>query len=146
MVLVVLAPLVSRALAHPPAAAVPPPPATATHAPAAKAAVTHAHPSMHHDPAHGSEHPLMPPAEHGDATPDVADPTKPSDRHAQHDMGVDCDYCVIAARMVSLLVALLLLMGFAPVTFRALAGPVHTRQSPSRGTLGARGPPHALAG
>lgn len=87
----------------------------------------------------------MPLAEHGDAAFSTAAPIKPSDPQAQHDMGVDCDYCVIAARMVSLLVALLLLMAFAPVTFRVLTGPVDTRQSPSRGTLGARGPPHALA-
>ena len=50
-----------------------------------------------------------------------------------------------AARMISLLVALLLLMTVGPVHFRALAGLVATRQSPSPGTLGARGPPHALA-
>ncbi len=60
-------------------------------------------------------------------------------------MGVDCDYCVIAARMISLLVALLLLMAVGPVQFRALAGLLDTRHAPSPGTLGARGPPHALA-
>ncbi len=83
------------------------------------------------------------PPGHAESAPAAA-PT-PANPHAQHDMGVDCDYCLIAARMISLLVALLLLMTIGPVHFRALAGLVATRQSPSPGTLGARGPPHALA-
>lgn len=60
-------------------------------------------------------------------------------------MGVDCEYCLIAARMISLLVAVLLLIALWPAVFRALAGRVVARQSPSPGTLGARGPPPALA-
>lgn len=98
---------------------------------------------MHHDSAHGMDHAMTHPPGHAESAPAAA-PT-PADPHAQHDMGVDCDYCLIAARMISLLVALLLLMTVGPVHFRALAGLVATRQSPSLGTLGARGPPHALA-
>lgn len=63
------------------------------------------------------------------------------DPHAEHEMGVDCDYCLIAARMISLLVALLLLLTLWPVVFRALTGLVDTQRVPAPGTLGARGPP-----
>lgn len=143
MLLVVVAPLVSRALAHPPGAAVQPLHAHAAHAQPGATAATNAHP-MHHDAAHGMDHAMMAPSAHAESAPAAA--SAPSgDPHAQHDMGVDCDYCVIAARMISLLVALLLLMAVCPVQFRALAGLLDTRHAPSSGTLGARGPPHALA-
>jgi len=143
MLLVVVAPLVSRALAHPPGADVQPLHAHAAHAQPVATAAPHAHP-MHHDAAHGMDHAMMAPPAHTESAPAAAS-TPSGDPHAQHDMGVDCDYCVIAARMISLLVALLLLMAVGPVQFRALAGLLDTRHSPSPGTLGARGPPHALA-
>jgi len=142
MLLVVLAPLVSRALTHPPVAVVQPAHAHVAHSQPVEIAAAHAHP-MHHDSGHGMDHAMTHPPGHAESAPAAA-PT-PADPHAQHDMGVDCDYCLIAARMISLLVALLLLMTVGPVHFRALAGLVATRQSPSPGTLGARGPPHALA-
>ncbi|WP_354284406.1 hypothetical protein [Stenotrophomonas sp. 2619] len=143
MLLVVVAPLVSRALAHPPWATVQPLHAHAAHAQPVATAAAHAHP-MHHDAAHGRDHAMMAPSAHAESAPAPA-ATPSGDPHAQHDMGVDCDYCVIAARMISLLVALLLLMAVGPVQFRPLAGLLDTRHSPSPGTLGARGPPHALA-
>jgi len=59
-------------------------------------------------------------------------------------MGVDCEYCLIAARMISLLVALLLAMAIWPAVFRALFGLVDRRRIRAPGTLGARGPPSAL--
>lgn len=142
MLLVVLAPLVSGALAHPTAAVVQPAHAHAAHSQPVETAAAHVHP-MHHDSAHGMDHAMTYPPVHAESAP-AATPT-PADPHAQHDMGVDCDYCLIAARMISLLVALLLLIAFGPLHFRALAGLVATRQSPSPGTLGARGPPNALA-
>ena len=59
-------------------------------------------------------------------------------------MGVDCDYCLIAARLITLLVAALLLMiPLAPVC-RALRGAVQTLPQRICGTLGARGPPLLL--
>jgi len=143
MLLVVVAPLVSRALAHPPGAALQPLHAHAAHARPVATAAPHAHP-MHHDAAHGMDHAMMAPSAHAESAPAAAS-TPSDDAHAQHDMAVDCDYCVIAARMISLLVALVLLMTVGPVHFLALAGLVSTRQSPSPGTLGARGPPHTLA-
>lgn len=64
-----------------------------------------------------------------------------NDPHAGHDMGVDCDYCLIAARMVSLLVALLLaLIGWRPPRF-ARAWTLRWGSSIAAGHLGARGPP-----
>ncbi|KAG0920327.1 hypothetical protein G6F32_015656 [Rhizopus arrhizus] len=41
---------------------------------------------------------------HGEAAPKPA-----ADPHADHEMSVDCDYCLIAARMLTLLVAALLI-------------------------------------
>ena len=76
---------------------------------------------------------------------DHAAPSTAADPHASHEMGVDCDYCLIAARMIGLLVALLLVL---------VAWPAMVHRDPARqpalrvvvpGTLGARGPPHALA-
>lgn len=100
---------------------------------------------MHHGMEHGMHHsmPMIPPAQ--DAEGVSTAPSKSSDPHAEHEMGVDCDYCLIAARMISLLVALLLFLTAWPAVFRALAGLVDTRRAPALGTLGARGPPAALA-
>jgi hypothetical protein len=146
MLLVVVAPLVSRALAHPGVNASQAPNAHAAHHPALAPGPAGAHP-MHHDTAHGMDHAtaMAPPRAHGQAASPAVTPAKSPDPHAEHAMGVDCDYCLIAARMVSLLVALLLLIAFWPAVFRALAGRVVARQLPPPGTLGARGPPPALA-
>ncbi len=65
----------------------------------------------------------------------------PADPHANHEMDVDCEYCLIAARLISLLVALLLLLTQWPAVFRSLSGLVERRRAPAHGTLGARGPP-----
>ncbi|WP_242884515.1 DUF2946 family protein [Stenotrophomonas maltophilia] len=124
MLLVLLAPLVSRWLAHG---------HVATAAPVA--AMDHAQHAMdgHHD-----HHAMA--MQHGESTPKpVADP------HADHEMGVDCDYCLIAARLITLLVAALLLLApMAPVC-RALRGAVQALPQRVSGTLGARGPPVFMA-
>nr|WP_281367578.1 DUF2946 family protein [Stenotrophomonas tumulicola] len=122
MLLVMAAPVVSRALAHP---AMPP-----VQALVAGPQVPAAH-HMHHDMGHGMGHDMASHADH----------PRPASPHAEHDMGVECDYCLIAARMISLLVAVLLLMTLWPAVFRALAGFIDTRRAPAAGTLGARGPP-----
>ncbi|MDV3468632.1 DUF2946 domain-containing protein [Stenotrophomonas sp. C3(2023)] len=63
------------------------------------------------------------------------------DPHAGHDMGVDCEYCLIAARMLSLLVALLVaLIGLRPARY-VRASTLPWRASIAPGHLGARGPP-----
>lgn len=146
MLLVVVAPLVSRALAHPGVNASQAPNAHGAHTPALDPGPVGAHP-MHHDTAHGVDHATAtaPPRAHGQAASPAVTPAKSPDPHAEHAMGVDCDYCLIAARMVSLLVALLLLIALWPAVFRALARQVVARQIPPPGTLGARGPPPALA-
>lgn len=90
----------------------------------------HAGHDMHHDIGHGQGRP---------AAEAPADPH--ADPHANHEMGVDCEYCLIAARLISLLVALLLLLTQWPAVFRSLSGPVERRRAPAHGTLGARGPP-----
>lgn len=138
--LLVLAPLVSRAL----------PPAAGSAASAAVAMSGHvsaaAEPAgarmhAHHHPAHpvGAAHDAATPVAHQEPPSTAVDP------HASHEMGVDCDYCLIAARMIGLLVALLLVL---------VAWPAMVHRDPARqpalrvvvpGTLGARGPPHALA-
>jgi len=69
----------------------------------------------------------------------------PADPHADHEMGVDCDYCLIAARLITLLVAAVLLLApMAPVC-RALRGAVRALPQRISGTLGARGPPALMA-
>lgn len=63
------------------------------------------------------------------------------DPHTGHDMGVDCEYCLIAARMISLLVALLIaLIGLRPARF-VQAFNLPWRAGIAPGHLGARGPP-----
>ncbi|MET0130557.1 MAG: DUF2946 family protein [Stenotrophomonas chelatiphaga] len=133
MALVMVAPLISRALAEHPAP-------NAVLAPAESAAAPHA--GSAHDMHHGTQH-----ATHHDMTavqPPVhaaSSDTAPPDPHAKHEMGVECDYCLIAARMVSLLVALLLLLTVWPAAFRTITARHPTRSAPALGTLGARGPP-----
>lgn len=146
IVLVVVAPLVSRALAHPVVASVQAPdahagPAMEMDAPPSPSADTH---HQHHEGMEGMDHamPMMPPTK--TASPEST-PAKVIDPHAEHEMSVECDYCLIAARMTTLLVALLLLISLWPAVFRAVAGLVDTQTRPAPGTLGARGPPRALA-
>lgn len=146
MLLVVVAPLVSRAIAHPAADTVQAHDAHTGHhrtemEQAPQVDEHHVHQRMEHGTHHSM--PMMPPAEEAEVRGTA--PSKSSDPHAEHEMGVDCDYCLIAARMISLLVALLLFLTAWPAVFRALAGLVDTRRAPALGTLGARGPPAALA-
>lgn len=127
MLLVLLAPLVSRWLAH-------------AHVAVAAPVAVMDHPlhAQHAMEGHHDHHAMA--MQHGEAAP-----KPPADPHADHEMGVDCDYCLIAARLITLLVAaLLLMMPLAPVC-RALRGAVQTLPQRICGTLGARGPPVLLA-
>lgn len=130
MLLVLLAPLVSRWLAHGYVAASAPV-AAVEHA-------MHAEHAQHAMEGHHDHHAMATP--HGESTPKSA-----ADPHADHEMGVDCDYCLIAARLITLLVAALLLLApMAPVC-RALRGAVQALPQRISGTLGARGPPALMA-
>lgn len=142
MLLMVVAPLISRALAHPVPAALQTPHPMAVHHASSGPVTPAAHP-MHHGMAHdGTAHGMD---HHAEAATSKAATTPASpDPHAEHDLGVDCDYCLIAARMISLLVALLFWIALWPAILRALAGRVVARRAPPTGTLGARGPPAAL--
>lgn len=145
MLLVMVAPLISRAVVHATPSATLPPDAHAGHHPALGSGPADNARHLHHRMADGMDHGHTPAPHHAKAASPAAPPTRGPDSHADHEMGVDCDYCVIAARMITLLVALLLLLALGPVYFRALAGWRDTRPSPSPGTLGARGPPRCLA-
>lgn len=132
MLLMVAAPVVSRWLAHPPSHAV------------AAPADPHA---AHHAGHHAAAAPAVPPPTamahhgHGDHPEHHVPAPAPKDPHADHDMGVDCEYCLIAARMLALLVALLLaLLAWAP---RRPTFPWQAPRTTLRafGHLGARGPP-----
>ncbi|MDV6189136.1 DUF2946 family protein [Stenotrophomonas geniculata] len=128
MLLVLLAPLVSRWLVHGHVAATAPV-AAMNHA-------THAEHAQHAMEEHHEHHAMS----HGEAEKKPA-----ADPHADHEMGVDCDYCLIAARLITLLVAAVLLLApMAPVC-RALRGAVQTLPQRISGTLGARGPPALMA-
>lgn len=130
MLLVLLAPLVSRWLAHAHVAVAAP-----------VAVMDHALHAQHAMEGRHDHHAMAMAMEHGEAAKKVS-----ADPHADHEMGVDCDYCLIAARLITLLVAaLLLMMPLAPVC-RALCGAVQTLPQRISGTLGARGPPAAFAG
>ncbi|MEQ7892589.1 DUF2946 family protein [Xanthomonas arboricola] len=147
MLLVVIAPLISRAIAHPMAGSVQVPVAHAGHhleMDPATLQPSNAH-QMHHDMRHSMDHamPMMPGPI--DAAGSDTNPSESVAPHAEHEMGVDCEYCLIAARMISLLVALLLLLITWRAVFRALVGLIDTRRIPATGTLGARGPPLAFA-
>nr|WP_313208347.1 DUF2946 family protein [Stenotrophomonas geniculata] len=128
MLLVLLAPLVSRWLVHGHVAATAPV-AAMNHA-------MHAEHAQHAMEGHHEHHGMS----HGEAEKKPA-----ADPHADHEMGVDCDYCLIAARLITLLVAAVLLLApMAPVC-RALRGAVQTLPQRISGTLGARGPPALMA-
>lgn len=130
MLLVLLAPLVSRWLAHDHVAAAVPA-AAMDHA-------MHAEHAQHAMEGHHDHHAMAMP--HGEAAK-----KPPADPHADHEMGVDCDYCLIAARLITLLVAAVLLLApIAPVC-RALRGAVRSLPQRISGTLGARGPPASMA-
>ncbi|WP_427926016.1 DUF2946 family protein [Xanthomonas campestris] len=66
---------------------------------------------------------------HHDADDETANARPMPGPHAEHDMGVDCDYCVIAARLISLLIAVLLLLTGCPGSFGRLARLANTRLS-----------------
>ncbi len=117
--LMVLAPLVSRALQAPPM----------DHA--AMAGMDHAH--MHHDAAAVGQSPL-----HGQRSP-----TPPADPHAMH--GEACEYCVLAMRLLPWLAVLVLLL---PLLWRprlvfpwsqqvlpALRWPAHAARGPPRASI-----------
>ncbi len=128
LLLVLLAPLVSRWQAHGHVAAAVP-----------VAAMDHSQHAQHAMEGHHDHHAMAMP--HGEAAKNP-----PADPHADHEMGVDCDYCLIAARLITLLVAaFLLLVPLVPVC-RARLGAVLAVPARLAGTLGARGPPAALAG
>ncbi|WP_419965874.1 DUF2946 family protein [Stenotrophomonas geniculata] len=130
MLLVLLAPLVSRWLAHGHVAAAAP-----------VAAMDHAMQAEHAQHAMEGHH------DHHAMAMQLGEVVKkpPADPHADHEMGVDCDYCLIAARLITLLVtAVLLLAPMAPVC-RALRGAVQALPQRISGTLGARGPPALMA-
>ena len=129
MLLVVAAPLVSRWVVHSAEA----PHVHTLHGTEQGGPAPHEHHSSEHH-QHGSESPTGMTA-HADTTAARNDP------HANHDMGVDCGYCLIAARMVSLLVALLIaLIGWRPPQF-ARTWTLQWGASVAAGHLGARGPP-----
>ena len=123
MLLVLLAPLVSRWLAHGHVAAS-----------ATVAAMDHSLHAQHAMDGHHDHHAMAMP--HGEAAPKPA-----ADPHADHEMSVDCDYCLIAARMITLLVAALLLLAPMTPVGRALRGAGQPLPQRISGTLGARGPP-----
>ncbi len=130
MLLVLLAPLVSRWLAHGHVAATAPV-AALNHA-------MHAEHAQHAMEAHHDHHAMA--MQNGESTPKPA-----ADPHADHEMGVDCDYCLIAARLITLLVAAVLLLAPMAPLCRALRGAVQTLPQRISGTLGARGPPALMA-
>ncbi|KAA9000189.1 DUF2946 domain-containing protein [Stenotrophomonas cyclobalanopsidis] len=142
MLLVLLAPLVSRWMAHAPVPAAAPVMAGMDHGAMDHGAMghgAHAEHAQHAMEGHHDHHAMAMAHEETARKPAV-------DPHAEHEMGVDCEYCLIAARLITLLVAaFLLLVPLAPVC-RALAGSVRALPSRLRGTLGARGPPLAFAG
>ncbi|WP_414539481.1 DUF2946 family protein [Stenotrophomonas forensis] len=123
MLLVLLAPLVSRWLAHAHVAAS-----------ATVSAMDHSLHAQHAMDGHHDHHAMA--MQHGELAPKPA-----ADPHADHEMGVDCDYCLIAARMITLLVAALLLLAAMTPVCRALRGAVQALPQRISGTLGARGPP-----
>lgn len=130
MLLVLLAPLVSRWLAHGHVAAAVPV-AAMDHA-------MHAEHAQHAMEGHHDHHAMA--MLHGEAAK-----KPPADPHADHEMGVDCDYCLIAARLITLLVAALLLLVPIAAVCRALRGAVQALPQRVSGTLGARGPPVLMA-
>ena len=142
MLLVLLAPLVSRWMAHGPAPAAAPVMAGMDHGAMDHSAMghgAHGEHAQHAMEGHHDHHAMAMTHDETAAKPAV-------DPRAEHEMGVDCEYCLIAARLITLLVAaFLLLVPLAPVC-RALAGSVRALPSRLRGTLGARGPPMAFAG
>lgn len=151
MLLIVLAPLVSRWVAHGTGAGHSEAVQAIEHQPSAmqryEGGEHHHHGAgdatemmMSADHDHDHDHDAM--VAHAEVRPPQDHAGKPrNDPHAGHDMGVDCDYCLIAARMVSLLVALLLaLIGWRPPHF-ARAWTLCWGSSIAAGHLGARGPP-----
>lgn len=104
----------------------------------------HADHPLQHEHAHG--HDVHDGAVAGTAAPsatltDPAAATPADDPHAGHDMGVECDYCLIAARMLAFVVALLLALNALPAV-RHLPSPSAPRRIAAPvSRLGARGPP-----
>nr|WP_324250806.1 DUF2946 family protein [Xanthomonas codiaei] len=146
VLLVVLAPLVSRAIAYPATVSMHVLDAHAAHQLKTESAALQPAGMHHmcHGMGEGMEHAMQ--TMQGSAAAAESDsPLFRSDAsHAEHEPGVDCEYCLMAARLISLLVALLLLLTRWLPVFRASAGLVDTRRVPALGIIGARGPPSAL--
>ena len=83
LLLVLLAPLVSRWLAHGHVAAAVP-----------VAAMDHSQHAQHAMEGHHDHHAMA--MQQGEVAK-----KPPADPHAAHEMGVDCDYCLIAARLIT---------------------------------------------
>ncbi|KAF1016950.1 MAG: hypothetical protein GAK31_00209 [Stenotrophomonas maltophilia] len=167
IVLLVAAPLVSRAVLYPALGTAHGTPMHAMAAPAldmpgmAHEGMTHEgmhHEAMQHDAMHheGMGHGAMQHTnmKHAgmqrDAPADAAhahhsgDTAPVVDPHAGHDMGVDCEYCAIAARMTALVLAVLWLLVAALPLRRALTGLARPHRALPLRRYTARGPP-ALA-
>jgi hypothetical protein len=132
--LVIVGPLVSRWQRG----GVQPPVAMAAQAVAAASQAPATMPGMHHHHHPSPATQASPPV----AAPQIRpDPAAPADPHAGHDMGADCEYCLLAARLLPWLVFALLVLPLlrapAPRVHAVLGQPGKAWQ----GHLGARGPP-----
>jgi len=147
--LVAVAPVISRALASTPGGVPPLTMETSVSTPPHGAAHRMPEPLHAQGHAHASPHDVTSDVAPHDATAHAAHHTLSSsagDPHASHEMGVDCDYCLIAARMMGLLVALLLMLIAWPAAAKPFCAPRFAARTDVSGTLGARGPPQAIAG
>jgi hypothetical protein len=132
--LVIVGPLVSRWQRG----GVMPPVAMAAQAVPAALQAPAAMPGMHHHHHPDGAAQASPAA----AAPLIRPDPASVDPHAGHDMGVDCEYCLLAARLLPWLVFALLVLPLlrapAPRVHEVLGQPGTTWH----GHLGARGPPH----
>ena len=146
VLLIVLAPMVSRWIAHGAGPAHAEAVSTVEHSHAAPPDHTKGHgvvDTASTKPEHSAHdhHAMAMPASGDDPVLQPPSDLPGKDPHAGHDMGVDCEYCLIAARMLTLLVALLVaLIGLRPARF-VRASTLPWRASIAPGHLGARGPP-----
>lgn len=146
MVLIVCAPLVSRWILHG-AHAAPTAAVALTPAPQEEPAgggTGHAH--LHAGAPHTHDGAALPAAQvqqgHAHHHLSTTLPDLPvADRHAGHEMAADCDYCLMAARLLSLLVAVLLVLLTWVSPRHRLPAVVGRLVLVHAGHLGARGPP-----
>lgn len=136
MLLVLLAPFISRAMNHSALGLAP-----AVHAPSISptaadhdgSATAHAE---HHDHHHHHH-------DHADALHAPAEKASPADPHAHHEMGVECDYCLIAARLLTFAVAFILALLLLPQVCQTARRSLEWYCAAPSSQLGARGPPLA---